>query len=1343
MKPNSNTTYPDKITGILEALQCTVEELKGNKINGIVIFTAKICNDMVDLLLFDSHLTKSKLKTKLGTYDNVIALTNEPKPVIIIKCLDADWVSTLGSMGETQRVKAAISRSDICNQVSESEMMLCMDRLVSSLDTIEEDFDNRGLFSSHYLKRHYMDGLSDDMTNTAIRIKNMPEFDISGVLKTLGYDDAPSPQDGKSVIYDVNKHLALVITKQNDMSSLITEGGDVPAMQAITKLNTHKWCILTNGTEWRLYSSSVSASTSNWFAVTLVKNDLAKAKYVAGIFLASMYSGKTPEIEELLEANKRRARGIEEELASKIGGRDGILMNLVKSMVGYKPRTTYTPDVLDNAKKSSLKILYRVWFVLYAESRGLLPTSNKEWKKVSLSTLYKKLDQYSSDPNGTGCWSILSELFRSIREGNPDMDLPQYDGGLFETNAELDSKTVCNKFLVPAMRDLLEQDSELLDYSSLSVRHLGSVYEELLDMSVRQASTDILIGEKNRKTSIVKATADAAYAYKRGELYLVGRDGTLARKKGGSFYTPDKFVKFLVRRSLEPIFDAREKKIHRAVNAYKSDNSKANKKKCVDLLLDIQVLDSAMGSGHFLVEVLNQITQWAVETLNKNPAHPLWDDLKQTKSDVLGQLGGNNITVDHRLLTIEVLLKRLIMKNCIFGVDINPLAVELARLSLWLDSFAIGVPLTYIDHHVMQGDSTMGTWFSEIKNQGQTGLDQFTESRADELIKSISSNNDITIDAVRKSQRSHRQFKDETRTDRWILDGLSALKIDPTIKPKHAKDTVNWLRAIRDDQSTTEQYERITEIINRNHFFHWELEMMDAFTGKRNGFDCIVGNPPWEKNKYDPETFFSIYDPKYRDLGTKAEKEITETEILENPSIKNLNDRLLEGISDRKEFYKNYTMQGSGDKDLSQLLVEQATRLVAKDGTVSMLLPQSILINSGCLKIRESILGKKISQIYTFINSRKEGRKRVLIFPIHAEQTFMAITFQNRESEEQDEFRAAFDLTRPESLVDDSIETEKFMKLSLDKIKKTSGNSLIVAAVDKKDMELLSKFSNLPQLKDSLPAGWKLGQTRCFDATNNSDNFNRDRNGFPVLEGSNLYLFKHDVTEPELYAESTWGLELLKSVKSFNGDPCTYHNYYRAAVSEISGRSATRSSIAFLLPPNTFHTNTIYSYPLALNNRIPEPANHNMMSCYIVGIINSMVFDFLLKPKMRLHVGPLIRKITAPKSAKAIVETIGTHAARLSVGTPEMSQLAETIGISNTALSLDERIEENSKLDIEVAKAYKISKTKFLHIQDTFEFSNEDLLPEDVVMPWHDKQFRKRYWGSVRAKTKELIKTDW
>ena len=696
----------------------------------------------------------------------------------------------------------SLENEEACNQIisiltsvgfadiaDEFEATITIQQIINSIPTQTAYFDNRGIFSTHYLKTRLFGDAVHATDEEARRLAQKVGSDTPAktILEWLGWNITDR-------ICRIKNTVSVIIEDTGSDLGMRTEGKAAPSYAAISELENSRWVILTNGKHWRLYTSRVSASTTNYFEISLGDHHIV-FKYLLALFHASSYeSDGEVLIDTVFNQGKTYAEKLEEDLASKILRADGIFLDLVKGVLDHDMKQLFTADQLESAKESSLKIMYRIWFLLYAESRDLLPIKDDRYRPISLQHLRTRLDGMEENPDDVTCWNALLELFSGIRNGNPKRNLPQYNGGLFQDDQTIDEIAIRNKFLVPALRGLFEKDGEAMDYASLGVRHLGNIYEALMEFSIRQAESDIMLLEDAKGVTEVKSKIESSYSYKKNDLYLASKGRIVARKGSGSYYTPEEIVKFLVKRGLDPLFREREKKIKNDLKRYEDDPSQENHKKCIDRLLDIQVLDPAMGSGHFLVEALNRITSWAATILQEHNSHPLVKEMSDDRRAILDAQQKNGIEIDENLLTDDVLLKRRVMKRCIFGIDINPLAVELAKLSLWLDSFAIGVPLTYMDHHMKVGDSTIGILHNELKDTDRTLDDWLGDSgESAEFIERVAHNADVTIKDLQNSRVSYDEYLKHVRPHRMILDAVAASKMDRKIIPNGTKNPFAYL----------------------------------------------------------------------------------------------------------------------------------------------------------------------------------------------------------------------------------------------------------------------------------------------------------------------------------------------------------------------------------------------------------------------------------------------------------------------------------------------------------------------------------------------------------------------
>ena len=697
--------------------------------------------DIPVILIERGPKNAAEIKKELKNVDAYAVLFAE-RNVLILKVSDKSYTAVLEGDAEYERVVYVLKSCGIASD-DEFGMMMGLENAMDAIPNATKDFDNRGLFSSHYLRGRIFDDLRRSIDKDVDTVRLRIGGGAGGILGALGWDVS-----GPSGVFR-KKNASIVVTKQDDFSIKQSDSDVAPSYTAVSELAHSRWVILTNGMRWRLYTNQISASSTNYFEIMLGSGHNSTLRYLVALFGTASYSktGTTSNIDLFLDESGRYARDLEKDLSAKIMSADGLFLDIVKGVLDHDMKKVFEATELEDAKQASLRIMYRVWFLTYAESRNLLPTKDKKYNPISLRAIHSNLDTYENDPDGLGCWSALLNLFAGIRDGSRKHNIPQYNGGLFAHAPAIDDLKIRNRFIARALRGILEKDGEPMDYASLGVRHLGNVFESLMEFSVRQAERDIMLVEEGKEVKEVKTKQESAYSYKKNDLYLASKGGVASRKTTASYYTPDGIVKFLVGRGIEPILDERKNLIADDLKRYDADKSGINRQICMNRLLDIQVLDPSMGSGHFLVEALNRITSWATKILTEYPKHPLSVEIEEDRRAVITEQKKKHITIDKGLLTPEVLLKRKIMKRCIFGVDINPLAVELAKMSLWLDSFAIGVPFTYLDHHIKAGDSTIGMWFDDLNDPENHTLDSWIEypEEPSRLIEGIGHSSDVTI----------------------------------------------------------------------------------------------------------------------------------------------------------------------------------------------------------------------------------------------------------------------------------------------------------------------------------------------------------------------------------------------------------------------------------------------------------------------------------------------------------------------------------------------------------------------------------------------------------------------
>jgi hypothetical protein len=290
----------------------------------------------------------------------------------------------------------------------------------------------------------------------------------------------------------------------------------------------------------------------------------------------------------------------------------------------------------------------------------------------------------------------------------------------------------------------------------------------------------------------------------------------------------------------------------------------------VERLFDVQVLDPAMGSGHFLVQVVDFVTDRVLNFLNQFPVNPVNFALERTRTSIIESLSAQGVTADPARLTDINLLKRQVLKRCIYGVDINPMAVELAKVSLWLDAFTLGAPLNFLDHHLRCGNSLIGATFEDLVGETKDSMfsvDYEPMLRAVNGVLLIGRLADATSAEVASSAAHFAEARRQLQGYRIALDAVAARSFGVERADKLATLAGVELSERERDlaqffPSRREELPRIEELANEHRFFHWEIEFPEVFFGyisehrrqirHKNeihagsaGFDCVIGNPPY------------------------------------------------------------------------------------------------------------------------------------------------------------------------------------------------------------------------------------------------------------------------------------------------------------------------------------------------------------------------------------------------------------------------------------------------------------------------------------------------------------------
>jgi hypothetical protein len=724
------------------------------------------------------------------------------------------------------------------------------------------------------------------------------------------------------------------------------------------------------------------------------------------------------------------------DLAGALAGGD-LAARFVETGSGSGKRKTLTPDYLEEVRESALVLLYRLLFLFYAEDRHLLPTRDPRYAPYSVRRIRERVrDEVDASKVFStrldNIWRELKGAFLLIDEGDDAVGMPAYNGGLFDRSRAplLERTRVPDSVMAPIIDMLSRRTEDLLklwiNYRDLSVAHLGGIYERLLEYK--------LVHE-------IEPNVGGASVGR-----IVAKPASFARKVSGSYYTHDDLVRLVLRESVGLLaqerlasFSRLVKKLAEKSSLTHADEEALNDKDPATLILELKLCDPAMGSGHFLVALVDDLADRVLEAIasaahevNALPGAALWVEngrpwqspllakVTATRRNIRSTANQHGWSVTDAQLDDRHIVRRMILKKTIFGVDKNPMAVELAKTALWLHTFTVGAPLSFLDHHLKVGDSLHGEQLKQVQ-QGlqqlgalllQSEFDRLRE--AEKLIAKVSDLTDADIAEATESKELAHKADEQTaplnrvldfwRALRWVvpgwpvdkanrigkllrtddfnqkrlLDGLVAL-LDPTLNLVGvlSEGTVDASKAAAAEAN--ELISRCQVLAQGESFFHWWSTFPTVFTGANAGFDAIIGNPPWDRIKLQEVEWFAerdltiasevrASDRKKRIAELRSAKAGLWKEYVEAVDRADANARVL---GNGKHGSGDFPLLGGGDINLYSLFVERSMRLVAPQGVVALLTPSGIAGDKGAADFFRQITSTaRLAALYDFENRK-------------------------------------------------------------------------------------------------------------------------------------------------------------------------------------------------------------------------------------------------------------------------------------------------------------------------------------------------------------------------------------
>lgn len=961
-----------------------------------------------------------------------------------------------------------------------------------------------------------------------------------------------------------------------------------------------------------------------------------------------------------------------------------------------------------------LYLVYRLLFLLVAEDRDLLRTAEATPEQqehydrwLGLGHLRDLARTSLTAPERfDDLWLGLQTLFHFLRRDDwaSKLGLSPLNGGLFRERG-IDLCHLDNRSLLQAVRSLtLFTPPGAKGERPVNYRHLD--VEEL--GSVYESLLDY--------EPVIRPGTPPTFAFAAGG----------ERKSAGAYYTPSPLVQELIKSALEPVLAER-------MQAAGSDCEAQAK-----AVLSLTVCDPACGSGHFLLGAARRLGK-ELAVVRTGEVEPSPDQVRDAVRDVIG--------------------------HCLYGVDKNPLAVDLCKVALWIEGHSRGRPLTFLEHRIREGDSLVGVHDLAVLEQGIP----------DGAYQKLTGDDGAVAISLRKQNKTERDARQGSlfsfATDDGLGDykaGLSLIDEMPDDTPEQIHDKEYCLEQARASRSyrhtkllcdawtaafflpkTAEHREhvptggalrqgedwwnrpgnqmtaQVTAAASRLLFFHWPLEFADVFAG--GGFDLVIGNPPWDTLSPDQREFFGAYVDGLRSMAPKAQKAEIDR-LLDEPAIAAAWDSHCRDLFALVNFLKisgAFTLYapgnlGKGDFNVYRMFVELAMRRARPGGYAAQVVPAGLYGGANATAIRKFMLDH--NRLVFLAGCENKGS---VFFPgVHPQTWFALYTMQR--GGQTGSLRATFGVDSVAAAVQARANT---IEVNAELIRETAPATYAIPDVRDLGQLVTSQkmYAAAPAFGDGEAGPPLRHYSRELDMGNDRELFTTDPTGLPVYEGRMIDHFDHraktyqsghgnssvwierDFDDPAKAIVPQWRV-LPEKIPGKLGDRCVH---YRVGFGDVANPRNVRSFVATLIPPGTICGHTVPT--------IVFEGEHDWAYLPWLAVANSFAMDGLVRRKLSSpHLSyTVLDGLPFPRPAltDAFVRHVAPVVLRLVCTAPEMTPywnqmaalgLAEPVPegtVPPTAL-LDPpaRAQVRAELDAYVAvRVFGLTKQEMSDIMDTFE----------------------------------------
>ncbi|MDL0123399.1 Eco57I restriction-modification methylase domain-containing protein, partial [Halobacterium salinarum] len=1057
------------------------------------------------------------------------------------------------------------------------------------------------------------------------------------------------------------------------------------------------------------------------------------------------------------------------EYAADLGGRlrnriyDDVIPDLAEAIAEARDIDDPTKEELDQTYEMALFLLYRLLFIAYAEDEEFLPRRRNgrydqhslKQKAHDLHELVQKGGEF--DDSFYDHWDDVMRLSRAIHHGHEEMGLPAYEGRILsededvsEAGARLSDIRLNNAEFGPVLFRLLVDETEdgyqgPVDFRNIGVREFGVIYEGLLESELSVAEQPLTTDEEGHYKPVdgggQQTLGDDGedVVVEKGEVYLHGQSGE--RKATGTYYTKTRFVEHLLDNSLEPALDDHIERIDR-LREEEGENAAA------EAFFDIRISDIAMGSGHFLVGAVDRIETRLRAYLTENNLTPVEEEL-----DNLRDAAEDAFVDEEYTPNIEQgqLLRRQVARRCVYGVDLNPLATELARLSIWVHTFVPGLPLTFLDYNLVSGDSLAGigtlSEVTEILDVEQSSLGMFAGGQSvmgeiREDISRLGNFADTSAEQVQEARQTRAEIGEKMEEVKARFDVLAASRVDDNIDTDPVSDA---------GVDITEErcYEQAQEVLSATDPIHFPASFPEVFDGDRAGFDVIVGNPPWEEATLEEDEFWTRYVPGLMGKSQNKQEEIKERLREERPDLVEQYRNELESQEKVREILKKgpYPGMGTGDPDMYKAFYWRFWNLVGSGGEVGVVLPRSAFIAAGSEEFRRTLLNEGRVKDLTFLKN-KDG----WVFDnMEPRYTIALLGFEKSEPKEDTMLPLRGPFPDLESYQRGLERGSAYF--SLKRAKNWTGSAAFPLLPSEPDaVEVFKQLSESPPLDRDEPDEWRARPNTELHATNDKKaddgtrlmHFTDDPpdDYWPIYKGASFAPSDEVRWVNDTGVRYAWGdpdtlVPLLDDRRESKGQhwasafyemseewlsdrdtlPCLNP---RVAFRDVTNRTNQRTVRTALVPPKVFLANTA---PYFL-----WPRGDERDEAYLLGVLSSIPLDWYARRFVETHVNYHILNafpVPRPGNNSPLKERAVEISGRLAARDDRYADWADEVGVDYGPIDEANELEKIYELDAVVAHLYGLTRKQVEVIFDTFHegWDYEERLERvlDYYASWADR----------------------